>query len=513
MKLPVIGIDLGVTAPSELALAAGAEIESSRKVPSTPSGLVEGLQWAAKGREVAIVVESTAMAWFVAAVAAVRAGVDHTLYRVPGAKAAALRAFYRAHTKTDRIDARVLARMPAVDDALRAFTLPEAGELALKRFVTLRHKLTVEATKVSNRIRSMLHWGAPGLVRAAGGTVSAGLIAVLKRWPDLRTLARARAATVAREGGWRQERAEAVVAPAAESVAFYDRFVDFSDLALEIEVALAQIDNLDAQLRRIEPRIAEIHADRHRDDPLLTVPGVGALIAGVIRAIVGDLSRFGNLASFRAYTALVPREDSSGKARRRGRISKAGPSVLRWALYLAADTARQWDPDLAALYRRLMIERGHTHTKALCAVASHLAGRIWAVAREDRPYVWRDLEGNTIAREQARSIALSLRVDQETRVRLRRRDANEPGTPRTRQSKTPHDVARLSDDEFIERALDEAKGALTRLRESSLRCDLGRRSALGRKSRRDLGGLDEFGSAVQSNHRILEHKQMTGGDE
>jgi transposase len=296
-----------------------------------------------------------------------------------------------------RIDARVLARMPAVDNALRAFTLPEASELALKRLVMLRHKLTVEASKVSNRIRSTLHWAAPGMVRAAGGAVSTGLVEVLKRWPDLRTLARARVATVAREAGWRQERAEAVVVAAAEAVAFYDGYVDFTDVALELQVALAQIDNLDAQLHSIEPRIAEIHADRILDDPLLTVPGVGALIGGVVRAIVGDLSRFANLASFRAYTGLVPREDSSGKSRRRGRMSKAGPSVLRWALYLAADTARQWDPDLAALYRRLMIERGHTHTKALCAVASHLAGRIWAVARENRPYVWRDLDGNPIA--------------------------------------------------------------------------------------------------------------------
>jgi hypothetical protein len=47
-------------------------------------------------------------------------------------------AFYRAHTKTDRIDAPVLARMPLVDDALRAFTLPSASELALKRLVTYR---------------------------------------------------------------------------------------------------------------------------------------------------------------------------------------------------------------------------------------------------------------------------------------------------------------------------------------------------------------------------------------
>lgn len=273
MELPVIGIDLGVTAPSELAVASGAAIESTRRVPSTPKGLVEGIRKAAKGRTVALVVESTAMAWFVAAVAAVRAGVDHTLYRVSGAKAAALRAFYRAHTKTDRIDSRVLARMPQVDDALREFTLPAPAELALKRLVVLRHKLTTEATRVVNRIRSTLHWAAPGLVRAAGGSVSAGLIEVLRRWPDLRNLATAGAASIARTAGWKLERAEAVRAAAAEAAAFYEGFVDFADLALELEVAVSQRDALEAQVARLEARIARLHEALYPEDHLLTVPG------------------------------------------------------------------------------------------------------------------------------------------------------------------------------------------------------------------------------------------------
>lgn len=457
MQHPVIGMDLGVTAPSELALASGSEIESTTRVASTPKGLTEGLRRAAEGRPVSIVVESTAMAWFVAAVAALRSGIDHTMFRVSGAKAAALRAFYRAHTKTDRIDSRVLARMPAVDDSLRQFTLPQSSELALKRLVVLRHKLTVEATKVQNRIRSTLHWAAPGLVRAAGGSVSQGLVAVFKKWPDLRSLARARAATVAREARWDKARAARVVAAAAEAVDFYGDLVDFAAIALELDVACVQIDALGVQTARLEARIAELHHERHPDDVLLTVPGIGAVIAGVIRAIVGDLSRFSSLASLRAYTGLVPRESSSGETRKRGRISKAGPSVLRWALYLAADVARQWDPQLADLYRRLMIERGRTHTQALCAVASHLVGRVWAVARENRPYEWRDLNGNPVTREQARALAQSLRVDANTRARLRARREGEPGTPRSRQPKAPQDVARLSGDELIEVALRMAR--------------------------------------------------------
>lgn len=454
-QVTVIGIDLAVTARSQIAVADGARIEASRNAASTPKGLTEGIARAAAGREVAIVVESTAMAWFVAAVAAVRAGVAHTLYRVSGSKSAALRSFYRSHTKTDHIDARVLARMPAVDDSLRSFELPSAPQLALKRLVTMRHKLATVSGKLQNQLRSTLHWAAPGLVKAAGGSVSTGLLAVLGNWPDLGALARARTGTIARVGGWKSERAEAVQQAAGEAVEFYRGFVDFSDLALEIGVLIGQIELNRSQQTGLEERISRLHTQIFPDDSLISVPGVGSVVAGVVRGTVGNMERFANLASFRAYTGLVPREDSSGEARRRGRISKAGPAVLRWALFMAGDVARQWDPQLAELYRRLMVERGRTHTQAVCAVASHLAARIWAVTRENRPYQWRDLEGNPITREQAHQIAQSLKVDPQTRARLRSTHKHRgQEAPFTRQHEAPQDAIQPSADKLIDDALE-----------------------------------------------------------
>ncbi len=457
--VPVVGIDLAVTAASELAVATGATIEATHRVASTPRGLTEGIAKAAKGRSVAIVVESTAMAWFIAAVAAVRSGVEYSLYRVSGRKSAALRAFYRSHTKTDHIDARVLARMPAVDDSLLTYRLPAPSELAMKRLVVSRHKLTTETTKLQNRMRSLLAWAAPGMINAAGGTVSTGLVRVLGRWSDLTSLAKARVATIALQGDWSRERAEAVRAAATEAVAFYEGHVDFSAVGLELELSLAQLGFLTSQVDRLEERIAALHTELYPRDRLLSIPGIGPVVAGVVRAVVGDLSRFANQASFRAYTGLVPRENSSGEVRQRGRISKAGPSVLRWALYLAGDAARHCDPALAALYRRLMVERGRTHTQAVCAVASHLAGRIYAVARADRDYLWRDLEGNEITREEARAMAQSLRVDSETRARLRARCEGGPRTPYARQPEVPQDVTQPSGDKLIEAALALASKA------------------------------------------------------
>jgi hypothetical protein len=195
-----ISIDLGVTSSSRIAVAEGATILSNRRVRSTPIALVSAIEQASDGQPVDIIIESTAMAWFLAAVAAKRSGAEHTLHRVSGRKAAALRTFYRAHTKTDRIDAPVLARMKQVDDTLHEFTLPTANELALKCLVTYRQRLQMEATKAVARVRSLLHWAAPRALHAASG-VTSGLVRVLRRWPDLRKLASARALTIANEGG------------------------------------------------------------------------------------------------------------------------------------------------------------------------------------------------------------------------------------------------------------------------------------------------------------------------
>lgn len=453
-----IGIDLGVTSASRVAVADGAVILSNQRVRSSPEALTCAIHHASAGESVDLVLESTAMAWFVAGVAAERADIEHTLYRVSGRKAAALRAFYRAHTKTDRIDAPVLARMPLVDDALRAFTLPSAGELALKRLVTYRARLVHEATRTKGRMRSILHWAAPGLSRGQG--ISDGFVRLLQRWPDLRQLARAQVRSIAAEAGISLDRAREVRDCARDAIAFYRDRVDYDALALEFEINTDHLRTLARHIQRLDERITQEHQRAYPDDVLLCIPGIGPVVASVVRATIGDARDFKNASTFRAYTGLTPREDSSGDAQRRGRISKAGPTLLRWALYLAADVARKHDPQLAALYRRLMVERGRHHNQALCAVATHVADRIYALLRENRPYQPRDLDGRPITNAEATRLAANLAVDAVTRARLRvRRREGGPREPQSGQPKAPQGTARPSTASLADQALEHARGS------------------------------------------------------
>jgi hypothetical protein len=98
---------------------------------------------------------------------------------------------------------------------------------------------------------------------------------------------------------------------------------------------------------------------------------------------------------------------------------KKGP--LRSAFYQAANVARALDPQLAAFYRKLMVERGHCHAQATCAVARKLVARTWATISTGSPYELRDLDGTPVTRRHARELATSMAVPEVVRRRSRAR--------------------------------------------------------------------------------------------
>lgn len=71
-----------------------------------------------------------------------------------------------------------------------------------------------------------------------------------------------------------------------------------------------------------------------------------------------------------------------------------GPAVLRLACYQAANTARTVDPQLDALYRQLMTERGHA--QADVADARNLVERVWTVISRGQRNHLRDPDGEPI---------------------------------------------------------------------------------------------------------------------
>jgi len=103
-------------------------------------------------------------------------------------------------------------------------------------------------------------------------------------------------------------------------------------------------------------------------------------------------------------------------------MTKAGPPIIRWALYQAGQIGRRYDPQLAWVYYREMVHHGKNHKQAMGAVMSHLAARVLTVLREGRPYELRDAQGKPVSREEARGLLSRYRVPEEIRREKRRRN-------------------------------------------------------------------------------------------
>ncbi len=70
---------------------------------------------------------------------------------------------------------------------------------------------------------------------------------------------------------------------------------------------------------------------------LMSVPGVGALVAVTFKAAVDDPARFGCSRAVGAHFGLTPKKYQSGETEVTGGISKAGDAMVRTALYEAAN--------------------------------------------------------------------------------------------------------------------------------------------------------------------------------
>ncbi len=193
----------------------------------------------------------------------------------------------------------------------------------------------------------------------------------------------------------------------------------------------------EAESEAISRRVEELYQKLHTSDNLRTIPGVGEHTAPVFLAVVGDPARFGSQAAFANWTGVVPGARQSSDVEAKGlRMTKAGPPIIRWALYQAGQIGRRYDPQLAWVYYREMVQHGKNHKQALGVVMSHLTARVLTVLREDRPYEPRDIEGKPVSREEAKGLILSrYRVPEEVRREKRRRNPAK-GSGRTLRKKT-----------------------------------------------------------------------------
>jgi transposase len=107
-------------------------------------------------------------------------------------------------------------------------------------------------------------------------------------------------------------------------------------LTVVAEALLAARETLGAQLRDLEKRLRDQAREDERTQLLMTVPGVGVIVALTFAAAVDDPGRFRSSKMVGAHFGLTPKKYQSGEKDVTGRISKIGDAGVRTMLYEAA---------------------------------------------------------------------------------------------------------------------------------------------------------------------------------
>jgi transposase len=441
--MKTIGIDLGVKGEHKAIVAdeRGHFVSPILHFHTDPEALKRVLEEARGNppeQELQVVMEPTGMAWFPVAAYLIRCKV--TVYLVNSQQVADLRKYYKKHAKSDRVDARVLAKLPVVGaEKLHCLELAGAVSLSCQRGCKELEHLVQLCTATKNRIVDLDRFAWPGLEEAVfedhfsqkanwfrehwynpARVIQAGVEYIQQAWQK---------SDIDPEdpGDW----VAALMNCARKGLDLYGSevaFMDFDLLQAEANRQQALLNFLEEQhhtilLNVVHRQYRKLHPSRN----LETIKGVGQDGAAVFASFIGNPMRFASLSQHRSWSGMVPNSKQSSTSESSGlKITQAGPRLIKKFAYLDAEVARQYDPQIAAIYYDQMVNKGKHHTQAICTCATHLLDRILVILREDRPFILQDVDGTPVNNKQARQIiADRYQVPDEVRRRNNKRAQKE----------------------------------------------------------------------------------------
>ena len=240
----------------------------------------------------------------------------------------------KKRAKSDRADARHLRELVMVGRLPESWIPPE-HLLDLRARVRLRHTLVDQRREWQQRIQAVLyHHGVPPRSWLLGAEARAWLTTL-----ELPSAARE-----------------------------------------QITIALALIDAHETQLAPLD---ADLRAYAKRQPgcrALMRHYGIGPLTSITILAELGDARRFSSSREAVRYSGLDITVHQSDARRAPGRLSRQGPSALRWALFEAAQCARRPGSPDHDYYTEAAARLGGN--RACLAVARKLLKRSYHTLRE-----------------------------------------------------------------------------------------------------------------------------------
>lgn len=241
-----------------------------------------------------------------------------------------LRAMIQRRTKTDKLDAQLLANLLRINQIPLAYIPPEPYQ-RLRDLVRCRTRLGREMAEAKIRLRALLA---------------------------------------------RQNREAPFRVPFGVRGLAWFRRQDFGPIEnLVRDELFERMRHFERQMTLLDRHLAEMATSFPQTEALLDIHGIALFSALLIVAELGEVDRFRTAKQVGAYSGLTSRVHQSGGHCYQGSITRQGSPWLRWILVQAAMKATRKDVALKNFYTRVRKRSGAKIARV--AVARKLAEICW----------------------------------------------------------------------------------------------------------------------------------------
>jgi len=159
---------------------------------------------------------------------------------------------------------------------------------------------------------------------------------------------------------------------------------DQPHLALALTMSSAAIQFLSRRIADIETVVTDYIALKDEFRCLLSIPGIGKILALTIMLEVGDINRFPKVGNYSSYCRCVKAERLSNGKKKDTNNRKNGNKYLSWAYVEAANFAIRYCPHAQGFYQK---KRAKTNgVVAIKALSNKLARASYYLMRDRVPY-------------------------------------------------------------------------------------------------------------------------------
>lgn len=150
---------------------------------------------------------------------------------------------------------------------------------------------------------------------------------------------------------------------------------------LMAQASFRHIDFVDREIKELEKSVMAVLPNEAAYQRLMTIPGIGPVLARTILLETGPIKRFSHAGNYASYCRAVRSEHTSNNKKKGEGNGKCGNRYLSWAYVEAANFAVRYSPELRAWFQRKQ-KRSGKRVVAIKALSCKLTKACYFMLRD-----------------------------------------------------------------------------------------------------------------------------------